>query len=278
MSLLCRLTARLVFAAMLSALLMMQAQADFLFTAPPRETPEAGQAMYGPIAEAMTRVLGEQVTYQHPKDWLTYSKDIRKGNYDIVFDGPHFAAWRIAHINHVPVARLRGHLAFYVVASDDSLNTVEDLVGKPVCALTSPNLGTLTLLYQFKNPARQPIIRQMKGGFGGVFKGLKQERCGAAVQRTAFYDKKVSAEDKIGVRTIFTSDQMPNQVITVGPRLTGEQRQALTNAFTKDDGIGAQASAKLFQRFSRTSTAFIQTNSEEFEGLNLLLEGVVWGW
>ena len=37
-----------------------------ILSAPPRETPEAGMKMYGPIAQSLSKTLDVNVTYQHP--------------------------------------------------------------------------------------------------------------------------------------------------------------------------------------------------------------------
>ncbi len=91
------------------------ARADLLLTAPPRESVADGQKQYGPLAEKLTQILGEKVTYQQPKGWLFYQRDMRADKFDIVFDGPHFISWRIKRFGHTPVAKLPGTLVFIVV-------------------------------------------------------------------------------------------------------------------------------------------------------------------
>ncbi|MFV2059020.1 MAG: PhnD/SsuA/transferrin family substrate-binding protein, partial [Thiohalomonadales bacterium] len=119
--------------------------AEIVLTAPPRETESAGKKDYEPIAQQLSELLGERVVYRHPDNWTDYAKDMRSGKYDIVFDGPHFAAWRIANVGHIPLARLSGYLQFYVIAykDDNELTEMKDLLAKSFCGLASPNLGTM---------------------------------------------------------------------------------------------------------------------------------------
>ena len=42
-----------------------------LMTAPPRESAEAGQKLYGPIAAHLSKTLGTKVIYQYPENWIT---------------------------------------------------------------------------------------------------------------------------------------------------------------------------------------------------------------
>ncbi|WP_455203153.1 PhnD/SsuA/transferrin family substrate-binding protein, partial [Kaarinaea lacus] len=147
------------------------ASAELILSAPPRENPSVGEKLYGPLASHLTELLGEKVVYQHPHNWLEYQRDIRRGVYDIVFDGPHFVSWRLEHLKHDVLVKLPGTLEFVVVIHDDNdeIKSMKDLIGKKVCAIPPPNLATLTLIEQFNNPVRQPIIWGVNGGFMSVF-------------------------------------------------------------------------------------------------------------
>ncbi|MGD8497837.1 MAG: PhnD/SsuA/transferrin family substrate-binding protein [Chromatiales bacterium] len=265
--------------AVLAAPLSGVAQEQLILTAPPRESPEAGERMYGPLARQLTELLGRPVVYEHPKAWQTYSFQMRRGRYDIVFDGPHFAAWRMVHIEHVPLVKLPGSLVFVVItqADNDEVRSLDDLNARKVCGIASPNLGTMTLLSQYPNPARQPLVVDVRqGGFKAVYQAWKDGKCEAAVMRDAFFAKKVPEEDKAGIKVIFTSRPVPNQTITVGPRITATQRSRLVEQWLTETGaVGAQG---IFQRFSRRTTRFDPADPVAYNGLNNLLEGLVWGW
>jgi len=111
---------------------MHLAVAELIMTAPPREQPEAGEKIYAPLAAHLTELLGEKVTYKHPKNWLEYQRDLRHDVYDIVFDGPHFVSWRVAHLNHDVLVKLPGTLEFVIVINkdDQDIKVMKDLVGK----------------------------------------------------------------------------------------------------------------------------------------------------
>lgn len=252
-------------------------EAELIFTAPPREKPDAGKNIYGPIADSLSVMLGEKVTYKHPRDWLTYSMSMRRGDYDLVFDGPQFASWRMNHIQHVPLVRLKGHLGFFVVTDKDSgINGIQDLIAKKICGLASPNLATISMLTQFKNPMRQPIFVETKGGMKGIYKKLKTGKCVAAVMRDGFYKNKLSDEARLKYKIIWKSVRMPNQTITASKKIPAQLREQMVAALTTENG--AAGATGLFKRFSKKSKRFISAKSEEYNELNMLLEGVVWGW
>lgn len=252
-------------------------KAELLFTAPPREKPAAGKQLYGPIAESLSVMLGEKVVYQHPRDWLTYSMRMRRGDYDLIFDGPQFAAWRIEHIQHVPLVKLKGHLGFYVITRKDSgLNNIQDLVAKKICGLASPNLATISMLRQFTNPVRQPLFVETKGGMKGIFNKLKSGKCVAAVMRDSFYQNKLPDNVHSEYKIIWKSRHMPNQTITASKRIPEQLREQIKASLTT--AKGAQGASGLFKRFSKNSKQFIVSKKTEYHDLNKLLEGVVWGW
>jgi hypothetical protein len=132
--------------------------ADLVLTAPPRETPEAGHTVYAPLADYLSVLLGEPVIYEHPINWKRYEKKMKNDEYDIIFDGPHFAAWRIETLLAKPLIKLPGSLRFVLVVKklDIGMITTKDMIGKTICTLPAPNLGALTLYSMFPHPPPQP--------------------------------------------------------------------------------------------------------------------------
>ena len=72
----------------------------YILTSPPRENLEVGKQQYDSIAEYLTKTTGKTFTYEHPSDWLTYTKNMKDDYYDVVLDGPHFISWRVAMLEH----------------------------------------------------------------------------------------------------------------------------------------------------------------------------------
>jgi hypothetical protein len=264
---------------MLLALLALNLQtvsADYIFAAPPREGEMRGIKLYGPLVQKLTEVLGENVVYEQPSNWLEYAKKMRNDEYDIIFDGPHFNAWRIKHLEHVPVASLPGALQFYLVSYKDyrSINTHRDLVGRRICGMPSPHLATDMILDLFKNPAIQPIIYEVPGGIRAMYKAFKEGRCQATIFRIELYDK-LPQEDKDQLHIIAKTRAVPNQTVSVGKRLQ-KNAAKLSDFLVSDDGVAA--AGKLLARYSKNARYFQRPEKEKFRGAEGLLEGVVFGW
>lgn len=254
---------------------------DLIFSAPPRETPEAGDKMYGPIASHLSEALGVKVKYLHPGNWLNYQREMRSDKYDIIFDGPHFIAWREAHLGHEAIVKLPGKLQFILVTdkNNNQLNKPDDLIGKNICGISPPNLSTLSVLDFYRNPVRQPVIRGIKGGMGKVFKSFStkdKQNCDAAVLRTAFHDKKLNDQQRATLKTLFTSKAMPNQGISVSNRVSPELKLRIKTSLTETKGI--TATKVLLNRFGGKAKSLVPTQNGEYAGYNSLLEGVIFGW
>jgi ABC-type phosphate/phosphonate transport system substrate-binding protein len=250
-----------------------------IMTAPPREKPEAGAKLYGPLAAHLQQLLGTPVTYRHPGNWLNYQRDMRDDKYDIVFDGPHFAAWRIAHLNSNVAVKLPGTLEFYLLtgADNQSVQTTDDLIGKKICGISPPNLSTLSVLAAFDNPVRQPVILGIKGGMGAVYKRFVSGGCDAMVLRDTFYKKKLNDEQRAKLKIIYRPKPLPNQVITTSSRISAAQRQKIVQSLT--NGPGQAAADGVVKRFGGKKTkSFVPGNLAEYTGHNVLLEGVIFGW
>lgn len=251
-------------------------QADLLLTAPPRENAAAGALQYGPLATYLSELLGEKVTYEQPKGWLFYQRDIRDDKYDIVFDGPHFVSWRMKRFKHTPVAKLPGKLGFLLVANieDEEIESIQDVVNKKLCAIAPPNLSTLTILAELSEPARLPQLKTVKGGMKGVFKAFSEGKCRAVILRDKFYLKKLSEEQRSKTKVVYKSVPLPNQAITVSSRVSPEQVQKIMTALTKVN----EGTAPILKRFSPKTNKMLSVTKDDYDIEYKLLTGIIFGW
>lgn len=252
------------------------AVADLILTAPPRENPSQGKKLYEPIAEKLSELLGEKVVYQQPKNWADYTNKMRDGYYDIIFDGPHFVAWRQKNLKHTPVASLPGSLEFFIVTSKENkqLNNARDLVGKRICGMPSPHLATDLVYDLFKNPVLQPTIYEVKGGQRNSFQAFKDGKCVATIFRSTLYNK-LPDEERKNLKIVVKTRTLPNQTISVSQRLEKQANTIADFLVSKDGAITAN---NLLSRYSGRKKQFIKARPEKFVGAADILEGVVWGW
>lgn len=248
------------------------ASADLIFSAPPRETPEAGRKLYEPLAEYLSRATGEKIEYRYPDNWGIYQALMTKGTYDLVFDGPHFVSWRVQNLQHVPLVALSGKLRFVIVARHDDarIRTVADLAGKNVCGHAPPNLATLTLFERFGNPSRQPRLLETKG-FDDAYQQLLASKCAATVLPFDVHQKMETA----GARTkvLYTGEPYANQALTAGPRVSVPVRERIARALLGAEG--KKTSRPIAASFG--GGEFVAVGGEDYASYGSLLKNV-WGF
>lgn len=250
--------------------------ADLILSAPPRENAQKGEELYGPIATKLSSLLGQNVVYEQPKTWAEYANKMRSGKYDIVFDGPHFVAWRQKNLNHEPVASLPGSLQFFIVTKKDNknINNKRDLIGKKICGMPSPHLATDLVYDLFKNPVLQPQIYEVRGGQRKSLQAFKDGKCDATIFRTTLY-KRLSPEEKAKLKIVAKTRKLPNQTISISQRLHKNANQIADFLVSKE---GANTADSLLTRYSKKKKTFIKASPQKFVGAADILEGVVWGW
>lgn len=260
-------------------LFSVASHAELILSAPPRESIAEGQKLYGPLADYLSKLLGQKVSYHYPGNWLRYQVDMRHDRFDIVFDGPHFASWRIKYYQHTPLVKLPDILKFYLVAlaANDEINEPEDLAARRICVIPPPNLSALVLLDRLDGPAREPVIEPAKGGMKTVYKELLTKQCDAAMMRSTFFDDKLDAQQRKQLKIIYTSPEMPNQVITVSKALNEEQQRLIVNALVGGEGV--PYAENIVRRFTGNQySEFVPVLGNEYQDYSRLLEGVILGW
>lgn len=243
----------------------MTSDGDFVFSAPPRGSYAEEVAAYQPIVDYLSRVTGKRFVYKYSDNWLTYSKDMTSGGYDLVFDGPAFNGWRIDRMNHTPIVKLPEDFVFVVITRKDNAQVTElrHLAGRKVCAHAPPNLGTLTMLSQFDNPARQPFIVETKG-WDNAYKALVEGKCAGTVVPI----KNMEKNDRGTMRVIYRHRALPNQAFSAGPRITPEMRTKIQQALLSEEGKVATANL----RSVYAGKDFVAARTEEYAGLGQMLK------
>lgn len=250
--------------------------AELVLTAPPRESAQKGEELYAPLAKKLSKILKQKVVYKQPKSWAEYANNMRDGYYDIVFDGPHFVAWRQKNLKHQPVASLPGSLQFYIVThrNNDQLNNKRDLIGKKICGMPSPHLATDLVYDLFKNPVLQPNIYEVRGGQRKSLQAFKEGKCDATIFRTTLY-KRLPKEEKEKLKIVAKTRRLPNQTISVSQRLHKNAKQIAQFLVSSE---GAQTTDGILSRYSKKKKTFIKASPDKFVNAADILEGVVWGW
>ena len=246
------------------------AERGWVFSAPPRGKAQEEQAIYQPIVDFLARTTGHKIIYKHSSNWLSYSKDMSFGQFDLVFDGPHFNGWRQERLQHTPLVKLPDDFVFVVVARvDDPLaKDLKSLAGRRVCAHAPPNLGTLTMLSAFDGPLRQPVLIETQG-WENAYAGLIAGKCLGTVLPLKNWKK---FDDKHRTRVLYQHRALPNQAISAGPAIPPDMQVKITNALLSDEG--RQITQKLLDAYA--AKAFVPADPKEYAGLGSLLKDMLY--
>jgi len=262
--------------AALGAALAARAADTIVFSTPPTQPPDVTRRNFQPLVDYLSARVGARIELVPARSFLEYANKMRAGEYDMLFDGPHFIAWRIKHLDHTVLAKLPGRLRFYVVVREDvEVGRVADLVGKRVCGPASPNLATLSFVDEFPNPARQPIVVPVKS-FRHALACLKKGKSVASVFRDKFWDKKVPDDAKKGLRVLAVIDKnVPDRGFSITKEVDEATRRKLREALvaTSDTEIAAKVLASL----GAARKGFVPATDAEYRGLDRLLRPV-WGF
>ncbi len=247
-------------------------QEALVFTAPPRETPEAAMEIYQPVAAYLSQVIGKKVVYKYPGTWGVYRTEMLQGRYDIVFDGPHFNSYRMEKLNHNILVKIPERHEFAVIVRKDkaSFDTVQQMAGRTFCAHAPPNLATLVLLSKFDNPSRQPVIVSTNG-WDKIYEGVVSGKCVGGVLPVLNLKK----YDHAGLtRIVFKTQAMPNQALSAGPRVSLEDQSKIAQALASPDAAGP--TEKLRAAF-KVGNSFALASNQEYQGLAEYLRNE-WGY
>ena len=256
------------------ALFSMQtiaANKPLVFATPPTQSPEITLKNYQPLIDYISGVIGQEIVIQPAKSFSEYSKNMRQGQYDLVFDGPHFVNWRIKTQQHKVIAKQPGELHFAIVVRKDSrITKLRDLWAKRVFAPPAPHLGTLTLIDLYNNPIREPEIVTVKSFKEGL-ECLRSGKGEAALVRDKYWSKKA---DKTGLQVMHvTARKMPARGLSVNNRVSKAAQRKMTQALTSRE---AQAfTEKAFASIG--GGKFIKASTQEYSNLDDLIQ-IVFGF
>jgi ABC-type phosphate/phosphonate transport system substrate-binding protein len=245
----------------------------YVLSAPPHESAQAAAEVYAPLAEYLSRVTGKDVIFRHPANWIAYQAEMRKGAYDLVFDGPHFNAWRASHLQHNILVKAPGEHSFVVAVKkgNDKLRELKQLTGRAICGMSPPDLGSLTVLNEFDNPMRQPVIRNT-AGWDKIYAAMQAGQCAAAIlpaRHLAKYDPQGTA-----ARVLFKARAFPSQALSAGPHVSPADQAKIARALTSPEA--RLATARLRDSYA-LSGDFLPVAKDEYAGVAGILKDT-WGY
>ena len=247
-------------------------QDELVLSAPPWESPERGAQLYRPVAEYLSQVIGRKIVYKHPGTWGVYRSEMQNGNYDLLFDGPHYNSYRTEKLGHNILVKIPGRqeFVFFVRNEPNGYTNLPQMAGHTFCTQAPPNLGTLVLLDQFDNPTRQPALISIDRG-ENIYKGVVSGRCDAGVLPVANL-KNLDQNKK--TRVIYITQALPSQAFSAGPRLTPAEQTRIAQALISPT---AAAPTEKLRAIYHVDQGFALATNQEYQGMSAYLKNE-WGF
>jgi ABC-type phosphate/phosphonate transport system substrate-binding protein len=217
----------------------MAARETLIFSAAPGDAPPEAAGFYKPLLDLIAKASGKKVELKTAANYIEYAKNMRAGSYDLVFDASHLAAWRMARVGHLALARLPGDARIVVATRQDGPKSLDELAsGRRVCVLPAPTLSNLAFEQLFQNPARQPVMVVARSP-AELTECLSSKRGEAAVFPSDLWDGVDAKELRVIPQP--TPITFPERTLTASGELEADIRAKIGAALLSDEGAKALA-------------------------------------
>jgi phosphonate transport system substrate-binding protein len=261
--------------AMVAAVSAGIASAEVKFGMVPRLSPAELHRIYDPLAEYLTREIGEKVTIVIPKDFNAYNEAVRTGKMDIGFANPLIYVKAKAKTNIEPLVlsawkkdgtRLRGVI---VVRKDSGITNLQDLKGKKI-AFVEKDSGAGYIFQMFLmskaglNVRKDITVLPFTKRHDAVIMDVYNKKADAGGVRDDEIEKLKDKIDISQLRIVGYTDYFPNWPVFATPKFNKATAAKIRAALLKlkpndpknENIIGAAS-----------LTGFIPTSDSDFDSL-----------
>ena len=244
----------------------------WLISSSPSFTREQSEKVFIPIAQLLTEATDKDFEYRYPANWPAYIQSMRESKSVLLFDEPHLVSWRIKHGKHIPLLKLSGNRSFVIITrnNDESIVQLSDLAGHPVCANAPPAIDGLVLFAQFKNPVRQPQIRQVKS-YMDAYDQLLNGRCRGALLPARLYEN--ISRNGNDARVLYLSETLPNWTFSVDSRIPKPLQNKIRQTLLSPDHTDT---TRAMINVIDPGSALLPAAMPEYQGYSALLKNF-WG-
>jgi len=238
--------------------------ANWRFAVPPFLPQAELQAQYAPLIEFLNATTGEHFELVTSSSYLSYWNTATKGGaYDLVLDNAPMIDFRVQRQKFTVLAKITGVISQSVVTSEKtSIFEANELVGKKVAAVATPNLSALAMFQLFPNPMRQPDFVYANDARAAV-EMVQNNQAVAAIVPTPI------AIQFTNLNLVTNTEQVPHLAVAAAPSLPPEVqnkvKQALLNA--TQTVLGQKALTSL------NTTKFEPATNASYSGYAKWLEG-----
>lgn len=238
--------------------------ATWRFAVPPFLPKAEMQKQYAPMVEYLEASTGDKFELVLSNNYLSFWDSAKKGSpYDLVIDNAPMIDFRVQRQGFKVLAKVTGVISQSIVTSEKTgIFEVNELLGKKVAVIASPNLSALTLFKIFTNPMRQPDFVYADDGR----QAINMVASGQAV--AAIVPTPIAIQFP-NLNTVTTTEQIPHLAVAAAPSMPAETQNKVQKALLAADQseLGKKALAAL------NTTRFEPANNALYNGYAKWLEG-----
>jgi hypothetical protein len=238
--------------------------ADWRFAVPPFLPAAEMNAQYQPLMDYLNASTGEHFELITAKNYPGYWADARKGGaYDLVLDNAPMIDFRIQRQGFTVLAKIAGVLSQSLITGEKtSIFAPDEVIGRPVATVASPNMAALAMFQMFPNPMRQPDFIFSADPRAAIELVLSGKALAAIVPTPI-------AIQYSNINTVVTTEQTPHLAIAAAPNVPSDVqariKQALLDA--SKSMLGQKALSQL------NTTGFEPASNTTYSGYADMLKG-----
>lgn len=198
----------------------------------PYLTPSVLLALFQPIRNHLERELKQPVELYTAPDIRTHVKRIQRPEYDAVITSAHFS--RLAQLDggYIPVAGFDSPLkAIVSVNKDSAIQSLEDLKGRTIAVNDRLVLVSIVALQDIQARGVKPEEMRLAPAVTQNSSLLSVASGDVDAAITAqFTLNQIPEQQRQGIRTIYTTDTLPNVKFLAGYRLSRDLRDRMQAA------------------------------------------------
>jgi phosphonate transport system substrate-binding protein len=210
-------------------------RAEYLMGVFPYLAPRELEKMYAPIAADLSNAIERDVMFMTSSTYETFMGNLDKQMYDIVFVQPFDYVTIADKYGYRPLATRNKPLpAILVVKPDSRFNSIADLRGKTIAL--PPSVAAISYLIKDHlkksgvDPDTDVVIEHHRSHASCMHNVLlgTADACGTAPPALRFFENKMNTP----LRTIATTEGIPNSIFAVHPRVPEELQKKLIQQIT----------------------------------------------
>lgn len=219
---------------------------------------------YAALAQYIQSITGRPCALQTLPTFPAYWETVRRNDYDLALDAPHFTDYRVHKFGFSVLAKLPDTAGYSLLAREAEAPTdPEQLVGRRIASLGLLSIGAGRLNAMFPNPMRQPVPLEAASADQAIDL-LLQRRVEAAFVPTAAVAARLQGG---GIAVVLTTEPMTRLMLSASPRLPVDLRERIREGLLHADQTEAGRAMLRVLRIERFEPATTESFANQRNAL-----------